>query len=143
ATCVALLFGPISAMVSLKGGALAILRSTNAFPVPADSQEYRVLQNVTDEMAIAAGLPRPQVYIVPDSDPNAFATGKDPEHSYIAVTQGLLDTLNREELQGVIAHEMSHVRNYDIRVMTVIAALVGAIFLLSDWGGRMMRFGVG
>ena len=141
ATFVALLFGSMSAMYSLKGGALGILRSTNAFPVPADSQEYRMLQNVTDEMAIAAGLPRPQLYIVPDSDPNAFATGKDPEHSYIAVTEGLVGTLNREELQGVIAHEMSHIKNLDIRLMTVVAALIGGILLISDGMRNMMRFG--
>src|SRR5260221_3234795 len=141
ATIVAPLFGSVSAMYSLKGGALAILQSTNAYPIPADSQQYRVLQNVTDEMAIAAGLPRPQVYIIPDSDPNAFATGKDPEHSYIAVTEGLLQSLNREELQGVVAHEMSHIKNLDIRLMTVIAALIGGILLLSDWARIMVRSG--
>jgi heat shock protein HtpX len=102
-----------------------------------------VLHNVVDEMSIAAGLPRPQVYVVPDDDPNAFATGKDPAHSYIAVTEGLVQTLSREELQGVIAHEMSHVRNYDIRLMTVVAALVGAILLISDAARHMMRFGGG
>jgi heat shock protein HtpX len=85
----------------------------------------------------------PKVYIIPDSDPNAFATGRDPEHASIAVTEGLLDKLNREELQGVIAHEMSHVRNLDIRLMTTIAALVGAIVLLSDWTMRSMRYGGG
>lgn len=141
ATFVALIFGSASAMYSLKGGAMAILQSTNAYPVPADSQQYQVLQNVVDEMAIASGLPRPQVYIVPDSDPNAFATGKDPEHSYIAVTEGLLGTLNREELQGVVAHEMSHIRNYDIRLMTVVAALIGGVLLISAGVRNMMRFG--
>jgi heat shock protein HtpX len=99
--------------------------------------------NVVDEMSIASGLPRPAVYVVPDPDPNAFATGANPETSAVAVTQGLLDTLNREELQGVIAHEMSHVRNYDIRLMTVIAALMGAVLLLSDFARRGMRFGGG
>jgi heat shock protein HtpX len=143
ATIVALAVGSLSSFWGLQSGAKAVLSSAQAFPVPDNDPKYQTLNNIVDEMAIASGLPRPKVYIVPDPDPNAFATGKDPEHSYIAVTQGLLDTLNREELQGVIAHEMSHVRNYDIRVMTVIAALVGAIFLLSDWGGRMMRFGVG
>ena len=94
-------------------------------------------------MAIAAGLPRPRVYVVPDADPNAFATGRGPEHSSIAVTRGLLDTLDREELQGVVAHEMSHIRNLDIRVMTVVAALVGAMALLSDWARRGMTWGGG
>src|ERR1700681_4748419 len=94
-------------------------------------------------MAIAAGLPRPRVYVVPDPDPNAFATGRDPAHASLAVTRGLLDTLDREELQGVVAHEMSHIRNLDIRVMTVVAALVGAIALLSDWARRGMMWGGG
>ena len=80
-----------------------------------DKLKLRQLENVVDEMAIAAGLPRPHVYVVPDADPNAFATGRGPEHSSIAVTRGLLDTLDREELQGVVAHEMSHIRNLDIR----------------------------
>ena len=92
-------------------------------------------------MSIASGMPKPAVFVVPDPDPNAFATGKDPGHSYVAVTQGLLDSLNREELQGVIAHEMSHVRNYDIRLMTVVAAFVGSIVLLSDSARRGVRFG--
>ena len=80
---------------------------------------------------------------MPDRDPNAFATGRNPETASIAVTQGLLAMLSREQLQGVVAHEMAHIRNYDIRVMTVVAALVGAIALLSDWGARSMRFGGG
>jgi len=92
-------------------------------------------------MAIAAGLPRPAIYVIPDPDPNAFATGKDPQHSSIAVTQGLLDSLNREELQGVVAHEMSHIRNLDIRLMTVVAALIGAALLLSDWARRSLWYG--
>jgi heat shock protein HtpX len=94
-------------------------------------------------MKIASGLPMPKVYIIADADPNAFATGRDPEHASIAVTRGLIDKLNREELQGVIAHEMSHVRNLDIRLMTTIAALVGGVVLLSDWAARSMRFSGG
>jgi heat shock protein HtpX len=141
ATLGALLFGAATSLYSLNGGAKAVLQSASAYPAPRDAQEYRMLQNVTDEMAIASGLPRPQVYIIPDSDPNAFATGKDPEHSYIAVTEGLLQSLNREELQGVVAHEMSHIKNLDIRLMTVIAALIGGILLLSDWARTMVRFG--
>jgi Zn-dependent protease with chaperone function len=94
-------------------------------------------------MAIASGLPRPKVYVVPDADPNAFATGRDPAHASLAVTRGLLDTLDREELQGVVAHEMSHIRNFDIRVMTIVAALVGAVALLSDWARRGMMWGGG
>jgi heat shock protein HtpX len=111
----------------------------------ASSDEHRFklkqLDNVVEEIAIAAGLPKPKVYVVPDPDPNAFATGRDPQHASIAVTSGLLDLLTREELQGVVAHELSHVRNLDVRVLTVIAALVGAVALLSDWALRGMRYG--
>ena len=81
------------------------------------------------------------MYVVPDPDPNAFATGRDPEHASIAVTRGLLDAVTRDELQGVVAHELSHVRNLDIRLMTVIAAMVGTIALLSDWTSRGLRHG--
>ena len=108
-----------------------------------DRLRYRQFQNVVEEMAIASGIPKPQAYVIPDDDPNAFATGRDPEHASIAVTEGLLRSLNREELQGVVAHEMGHIRNLDIRLMTVVAALVGAVVLLADWSGRAMRFGGG
>jgi len=102
-----------------------------------------MLDDVVSEMAIAGGLPKPAVYVIPDPDPNAFATGVGPERSSVAVTRGLLDTLNREELQGVLSHEMSHVKNYDVRVMTVVAALVGSVLLLSDWGRRGLWWGGG
>ena len=143
ATCAALLLGGFSAWRGLEGGASAVLNSSGAVPASADDPRYKQLQNVVEEMAIAAGLPKPQVYVIPDPDPNAFATGKDPEHACIAVTQGLLDSLNREELQGVVAHEMGHVRNYDIRVLTVIAALIGAVMLLVEFGSRTMAWGGG
>jgi len=142
-TVVALGFGSLSAAWSLKSGAKAVLASSNAVPADPNNPTHKQLLNVVDEMSIASGLPRPQVYIIPDPDPNAFATGKDPEHSYVAVTQGLLDSLTREELQGVIAHEMSHIRNYDIRLMTVIAALMGALLLLSEWARRGLFWGGG
>jgi heat shock protein HtpX len=137
---------------SLQHGDRSILKATAAQPVAdllsrteSDPQRfrYRQLQNVVDEMAIASGLPAPQAFVIPDPDPNAFATGKDPAHASIAVTEGLLERLSRDELQGVIAHEMAHIRNLDIRLMTVVAALVGAILLLSDWAMRAMRFGGG
>jgi heat shock protein HtpX len=143
ATLGALCFGGFSAFWSLHGGDRAVLESTHARPLnPADPRE-RVLDNVVEEMAIAGGLPKPAVYIIPDSDPNAFATGSGPERASIAVTQGLLQTLSREELQGVVSHEMSHVRNYDVRLMTVVAALAGAILLLSDWSRRGVAWGGG
>ena len=145
ATFIALLVGSGQAWWGMKFGDSAVLSAASAVPVNPNTKDptERQLLNVVEEMKIAAGIPMPTVYIIPDNDPNAFATGPDPEHASIAVTRGLLQKLNREELQGVIAHEMSHVRNLDIRLMTAIAALVGGIALLSDWAGRSMRFGGG
>jgi heat shock protein HtpX len=105
--------------------------------------EEKQLLNVVEEMAIAAGLPRPKVYLVNDPDPNAFATGHGPESASIAVTSGLVQALNREELQGVVGHEMAHIRNLDVRLMTMVAALVGVIVVLSDGMGRVFRGGGG
>ena len=143
--------GSVSALASYYTGDRAVLLSTHAKPIADvaasasddDKLKLRQLDNVVDEMAIAAGLPRPAVYIVPDPDPNAFATGRGPGYASIAVTRGLVDALDREELQGVVAHEMSHVRNLDVRVMTIVAALVGAVALLSDWARRGMWWGGG
>jgi heat shock protein HtpX len=104
-----------------------------------ETAEERQLLNVVEEMSIAAGLPLPKVWIVPDDDPNAFATGRDATTASIAVTRGLLQTLNRDELQGVVAHEMAHVQNLDVRLMTLLAGIVGAIALMSDGMGRMLR----
>lgn len=105
---------------------------------PAPPEEYRQLHNVVEEVAVAAGLPKPRVYVIEADGPNAFATGRNPEHAALAVTVGLLARMNREELQGVIAHEMSHVRNYDILIMTVVAILGGLLILFRDiflrWG---------
>ena len=139
----ALLFGSGSALWSLRGGDRAVLDSTHARPLDLSDPRQKTLDNVVEEMAIAAGLPKPAVYVVPDPDPNAFATGSGPEKSSIAVTAGLLGTLTREELQAVVSHEMSHIRNYDVRVMTVVAALVGSVLLISDWGRRGMSWGGG
>jgi heat shock protein HtpX len=143
ATLGALCLGGFSAWWALAGGDKAVLESTHAVPVDVRDPKQRVLDNVVEEMAIAAGVPKPAVYIIPDSDPNAFATGSGPEKSSVAVTAGLVQALSREELQGVVAHELSHVRNYDIRVMTVVAALVGSALLLSDWGRRGLWWGGG
>ncbi|HEX2422755.1 MAG TPA: M48 family metalloprotease [Actinomycetota bacterium] len=120
-----------------------VLASTGAREVAAE-QEPR-LHNIVEGIAIAAGVPKPRVYVVPEQAPNAFATGRDPEHSSIAVTQGLLDIMNRVELEGVIGHEMSHVLDRDILVGTVVATVVGAAVLMSEFfmrswfwsGGRM------
>ncbi len=135
-TVAALGAGGVAAWQSYAHGDRAVLASTHARPVVPTRLDEQVFANVVGEMAIAAGLPAARAYIVPDPDPNAFATGRDPAHASIAITEGLLRVLNREELQGVIAHEMAHIRNYDIRLMTLIAALMGAVALLSDWAAR-------
>jgi heat shock protein HtpX len=112
----------------------------------ATHEEFQVVSNVAAEMAIAAGLPMPKVYVLEDTAPNAFATGMSPETGVICVTTGLLEKLNRAELQGVVAHEMSHIKNYDTRLMTTLALTVGVIVLLRDffwranwWGGGRRR----
>jgi heat shock protein HtpX len=100
---------------------------------------YKIVENLT----IAAGLPMPKVYIIDDTAPNAFATGRDPKHAVVCVTTGILQKLNKTELEGVLAHELSHVGNYDIRFMTLVVVLVGIITLLADWTLRMSMFGGG
>ena len=105
---------------------------------PADPQEYRRLHNLVEGLCIASGLPKPRVYVVDDPAPNAFATGRNPKHAAIAVTTGLLEKLNRVELEGVVAHELSHIRNYDILVSTLAVTLVGAVALTTDLAIRMM-----
>lgn len=133
--------GALSASMSYFNGDRQVLSATGAKPADPNVADQKQLLNVVDEMRVASGLPPIPVYIVPDPDPNAFAVGRDPQHASIAVTQGLLDKLNREELQGVVGHELSHVRNLDIRTMTLVAALYGGIVLLSDMGSRSMRWG--
>ncbi|MBI5553344.1 MAG: M48 family metallopeptidase, partial [Candidatus Diapherotrites archaeon] len=113
---------------------------------PATKEENTYLVNTVEGLSLAAGIPMPQIYVIDDTALNAFATGRDPEHSIICVTSGLLKTLNRSELEGVIAHEMSHIKNYDIRLMMLATVFVGTIALLSDlflrslfWGGGRNR----
>ena len=115
------------------------LAATRARPAPIE--QFLQLHNVVEAMAVAAGIPKPAVYVVEDPAPNAFATGKDPGHAAVAVTTGLLAKMNRDELEGVLAHEMSHVRNYDIRVMTVAVATAGSIAVITDIFWRMMFWG--
>jgi heat shock protein HtpX len=117
-----------------------VLASARARPVTPEEEPR--LHNVVEGLAIAAGVPKPRVYVVPEQAPNAFATGRDPEHSSIAVTQGLLDTMDRVELEGVIGHEMSHVVDRDILYGTIVATVIGAVVLISEffmrswwWGG--------
>lgn len=108
---------------------------------PLGEGEDPELWNVVEEMAIAAGVPMPKIYIMDDTALNAFATGRDPQHASVAITSGLRSRLTRDELQGVIAHEMSHVRNYDIRLMLLLATLIGTIVMLSDFFWRALRSG--
>jgi heat shock protein HtpX len=143
ATIGALLFGAGSSLWALRSGDRAVLESAHAARVDLADPRQRILDNVVEEMAIAGGLPKPAVYVIPDGDPNAFATGRGPEKSSVAVTAGLLDALNREELQAVVSHEMAHVKNYDVRLMTVVAALVGSVLLIADFGRRGMGWGRG
>ena len=108
---------------------------------PADENEYRRYHNLVEGLCIAAGLPKPKLYVVDDPAPNAFATGRNPKHSALAVTTGLLDVMNRVELEGVLAHELSHVKNYDILVTTIAVTAVGTIALISDIGLRFAFWG--
>lgn len=103
--------------------------------------EHRYLVNITEAVAIGAGVPAPDVYVIDSPAPNAFATGRNPEHGAIAVTTGLLERLDRQELEGVVAHEMAHIRNYDILFTSMLAATVGAILLLRDFFSRSLRYG--
>ncbi len=130
---------------SFFAGDKLVLLSSGAKQVDAaqPAAAYRQLVNVVSEMRLASGLPMPAIYVIDDTAPNAFATGRDPRHASIAVTTGLLEKMDREELQGVIAHEMSHVRNYDIRFTLLVGVLVGAIALLADWFLRFTFWGGG
>ncbi len=125
-------FGALGAVSSYFGGDKMVLASVGARELDASSPAERQLKNVVEEMAIASGMPMPKIYVMPEADPNAFATGRSPEHASLAVTEGLLDALDREELQAVVAHEMGHIRNLDIRTMMIVSVLLGAIALLSD-----------
>jgi heat shock protein HtpX len=127
---------------SWRYGPEKVLWATGAWElVEPATPEQKQLVNVVEEMAIASGLPKPKIWIVPDADPNAFATGRDAAGASVAVTEGLLGTLSRDELQAVVAHEMAHVRNLDVRLMTLLAGMVGAIALMSDGMGRMIGRG--
>jgi heat shock protein HtpX len=137
----AFVVGIISGLATYYGGDRMVLAASRAKEVT--HEDAPVLFNVVEEMAIAGGLPMPKVYIIEDSAPNAFATGRDPEHASVTVTSGLLNKLNRDELQGVIAHEMSHVGNYDIRYAMLVGILVGMTVLISDFFLRGLWFGGG
>ena len=137
----ALVVGVVAGLISYFAGDKMVLAASRAKEVTHD--DAPVLFNVVEEMSIASGLPMPKVYIVDDTAPNAFATGRDPEHATVAVTTGLLEKLDRDELQGVIAHEMSHVANFDIRYSMLVGILVGTTVLISDFFLRGLWFGGG
>jgi heat shock protein HtpX len=132
---VAIIVG-ISSFVSYFNSDKVALRMAHA--VPADPVKYARYHNLVEGLCIASGLPKPRLYIVDDPAPNAFSTGRNPKHAAVAVTTGLLEKMNRVELEGVLAHELSHIRNYDVLVMTLAVTMVGIIALLSDFFLRIM-----
>jgi heat shock protein HtpX len=143
---VAVVFALVSALGSYYASDKIALSISKARP--ATKEEFPYLVNVVEGLTIAAGIPAPRCYVIDDSAPNAFATGRDPQHAVICVTTGLLQKMDRAELEGVVAHEMTHIRFYDIRLMTLVVVLVGIMALLSDWilrsfvwGGRARRGG--
>jgi heat shock protein HtpX len=134
----AAVLGLVLALVAWCQGSSIVLATAGAREVT--KQEDGELVNVVEEMAIASGLPRPKVYLIDSPAMNAFATGMKPEEGVVAVTRGLRERLTREELQGVVAHEMAHIGNYDTRVMVLLAVIAGSVAILSDWYLRSMRF---
>ena len=138
---IAVLIAAAMSFYSYRYGDQLVLRAARARPV--SHEEEPRLHNIVEGLAIAAGLPKPKVWVVPEQAPNAFATGPDPEHSSIAVTQGLLDTMNRVELEGVLGHEMSHIRDRDILLGTIVATLVGSVVLIAEFMLRWFGWGGG
>lgn len=136
---IALAIAAAMSIASYLYGDRLVLASTRAKAVSPEEEPR--LHNIVEGISIAAGVPKPAVYVVPEQAPNAFATGRDPEHSSIAVTQGLLDMMNRVELEGVIGHELAHVQDRDILVGTIVATLVGAIVLVSEFFLRFWWIG--
>ncbi len=140
-----LVLAVVVAMTMAAGGYFAsdkiVLGISKARPVT--KEEFPYLYNVVEGLAIAAGIPAPRCYVIEDTAPNAFATGRKPETAVICVTTGILDKLNRVELEGVVAHEMSHIKNYDVRLQTVVVVMAGVVALLSDWMLRSFMWGGG
>lgn len=138
---VALVISGISSFVSYYYSDKIVLGVSGARR--ATPQEDRLFTQVVENLCIGAGLPKPTLYVIDDPSPNAFATGRDPNHAVICATSGLLDKLNRSELEGVFGHELTHVKSYDTRLMAVVAVMVGLVALLGDWFLRSMWFGGG
>jgi heat shock protein HtpX len=133
-----LVAGTCSALAYWKSDAVALAMSHAR---PADPTAYARLHNLVEGLCIAAGLPKPRIYVIDDDAPNAFATGRDPRHAAVAVTTGLMDKMTRIELEGVLAHELSHIKNYDILVSTLAVTLVGVVAVLTDFSLRFMWWG--
>jgi len=140
-TIFAIFLSVFQSFASYMYGDKIVLKSLRARPANPEVFEEKRIINIVEEMKIAAGIPMPKVYIIDTDIPNAFATGRNPENSSVAVTKGLIKLLNREEMQGVIGHEIAHIRNKDILTMTVAATLLGIIIILSDMISRGFRFG--
>ena len=138
---ISLLVSGGSALISYLAGDKIVLAQSAARELGPD--EEKVLRNVVESLVLGLGIPVPRLYLIEDSAPNAFATGRDPKHASVAVTRGLLDKLDRTELEGVIAHELSHIGNRDIRVMLLVTVLVGMVALLADWMLRSMAWSGG
>jgi heat shock protein HtpX len=137
----ALVISLISALIGYYVGPSAVLAMSGARKISRDDDPQ--LYNIVDELRLASGLPMPELYVMDTPAMNAFATGRDPEHASVVVTSGLRERLGRDELQGVLAHELSHVRNFDIRFMTLMAVLVGVVVLMADIGMRAIFYGGG
>jgi heat shock protein HtpX len=139
------LLGVGAALYAYYLGSATVLSAMGA--QPADSHQYQQLHNIVQALAIGSGLPLPKVYVINDPSPNAFATGRDPNHAAVTVTTGLLEMMSREELEGVLAHEMSHIKNFDVRLLLVVTTMIGMAALISSifWNsmGRMRMRGQG
>ena len=138
---VALIISGVSSFVSYYYSDKIVLGISGARP--ADGRQDKLYKGVVENLCIGAGIPRPKLYVINDSAPNAFATGRDLSHGVICVTTGLLEKLTRTELEGVLAHEITHIKNYDTRLMAVVAVMVGLVALLGDWFTRSMFWGNG
>lgn len=138
---IAVLFSVLSTFVSYYWGSDMVIAMSGARP--ADRKRDFDFYTVTENLCIASGLPRPKLYVIEDTAMNAFATGRDPQHAVVCATSGILDRLERRELEGVIAHELSHVKNYDIRLMAVVAVLAGTVAFLADMFMRSLWWGGG
>ena len=134
-----LIISSCSSVISYFFSDKIVLLSVRA--IPANKAEHFNFYTAGENMALAAGIPMPKLYVIPDSAPNAFATGRDPNHAVICASEGLLAMMDRAELEGVVAHELSHIKNYDMLIMTVVSVLVGTVSLVADWILRTMWWG--